>query len=304
MVVAVVCFTAFFSGIVTVAAADVAASTTAEESTNIKSEHGASNAAQLRAKQKQLSILKLRLQELTRRITNLENEIKGIKVRGQEREGQSNFGRPQHSDKGTASSTVGISCIKDNQKYPLGAELISPSTIYPAPRLVCTNMNGKGVWESVSAAVATTTSVAPRVTFVAEKDRLINATVVLPRPSQPRAVTGPTGLGTIAWGDGVTESLIGLVSGTEMTVKTSHRYNKSGTFTVVVTDSNGKTVSQKVVVSTSTPRTATPTPSTAVPSGLTAPAAGAVRGATTDVYQNIATVLVSLKQFLDTLEAK
>jgi hypothetical protein len=247
---------------------------------------------------------------------------------------------------------------------------------------------------------ATTTSAAPRVTFVAGTDGLYNATVVVARPAQPRVVTGPTGLGTINWGDGVTESLIGLISGTEMTVKVSHRYKRSGTYTVVVTDSNGKTVSQKievktitgvtpritslvstsgrsytatvvlgrptqnviptgpiklgtiswgngvtenlfglvtgnemtvtrshtyrtvgtftvtvtglngvsvsqkVVVSTSTPRTGTPTPSTAVPSGLSAPAAGAVRGATTDVYQNIATVLVSLKQLLDTLEAK
>lgn len=158
MVVAVVCFTTFFSGVLTVAAADSSASTTSEESTNIKPERGASNTAQLQAKQKQLAMLKLRLQELTQRITNLETEIKRIEVRGQEGANRPNFGRPRHSDKGTASSTVGISCIKGNQKYPLGAELISPSTIYPAPRVVCMNVNGKGVWKSVSTAVSSSTA--------------------------------------------------------------------------------------------------------------------------------------------------
>jgi hypothetical protein len=97
---------------------------------------------------------------------------------------------------------------------------------------------------------ATEVSNAPRITLVAGNDRLYSATVVLARPSQPRVVTGPTTLGTIDWGDGVTEGLVGLITSNQMTVKISHRYKTAGTFTVTVKGLDGESVSQKVVVGT------------------------------------------------------
>lgn len=54
------------------------------------------------------------------------------------------------------------------------------------------------------------------------------------------AVTGPTKIGTVAWGDGVIESVNGLITGTEMSKSLTHTYKQSGKYYINITNVDGK----------------------------------------------------------------
>lgn len=77
----------------------------------------------------------------------------------------------------------------------------------------------------------------------------VTVSAVFAAPKKATSVTGPVVLGKINWGD-VTESenVSALVTGAQMTIDLKHTYKTAGTFTITLTDLNGKTVAQKVTV--------------------------------------------------------
>jgi len=118
-----------------------------------------------------------------------------------------------------------------------------------------------------------------------ERTLTIEASAVFGRPaSGTLAVTGPVRVGTVNWGNGVTAPVFALVTGDQMTVPLRHTYRTSGPYTITLTDLANKSVSRQVVVSASS--------------------TGQVRGASTDVYAQMAEALQAMSALLRSLEVK
>lgn len=78
---------------------------------------------------------------------------------------------------------------------------------------------------------------------------LVTVSAVFGAPKRISSVIGPVLLGKINWGDaGDSESVFALVTGTQMFVNLKHTYKAPGTYTITLTDLNGKTATQKVAI--------------------------------------------------------
>lgn len=85
--------------------------------------------------------------------------------------------------------------------------------------------------------------------FSASGDAFVTVSAVFSAPSVSKPATGPVLLGKINWGDaGDSESVSALVTGKQMTIDLKHTYKVAGTYIITLTDRNGKTATQKVVV--------------------------------------------------------
>jgi hypothetical protein len=108
-------------------------------------------------------------------------------------------------------------------------------------------------WRGVDIFVSTETKSTPRIVdAMGPADAsFVNATIVFGTPTfVAPAVTGPTKVGSINWGDGTTvETVNELITGAQVTVHRKHTYVGSGSFTITAIGLDGKTDTKTVSVS-------------------------------------------------------
>ncbi len=202
-----------------------------------------------------------------------------------------------------------IMCISGVKKYIEGTKLQQiivggQTTVIADASYVC--RKGKWVIEGSLPNSPITSSSTPRITsIVASPSGQYVATVVLGRPTTTRSVMGPVNLGTISWGDRVTENIFGLVTRNEMVVTKNHTYRTPGTYTVTVKGLSGATASKTVVVGTSGSGTGSSTLPMIRPSGFggsSSTSTGIVRGASVDVFAEISSTLTTISEMLKTIK--
>lgn len=108
------------------------------------------------------------------------------------------------------------------------------------------------VWRGAEIFVSTDVKATPRfnsATFPVNSSVVtVSAVYGAPSTGAP-VVTGPTTVGKVNWGDGTAdETVTGLFSATQATVKMKHTYATKGTFTITLTGLDGKTAVETVKV--------------------------------------------------------